>query len=306
MQKIMVVGPGGTGGFIAGQLSKYTSTEVTLVARGESLRAISKNGLTVITDEETYTTHPTLTTDAPATAGVQDAIILCTKSYGLKQALEQIRPCVGEHTLLLPLLNGISAYREICESLGTGVALSGCIYIFSQILAPGTIKRTGALCKIEFGIPAAVALPESASALCALLSEAHIPAFMPENYQGNLWMKWLLMLSNAQAASYFNMPIGPMREDPEKYAFVMALLDEALLVAAAEGVALPADARELTIGVISRLAYESTPSLSRDLNTPNKPTELDVFGGELLRLAKKHGLSLPCNEKLIAHFADRI
>ncbi|MDL2234996.1 2-dehydropantoate 2-reductase [Christensenellaceae bacterium OttesenSCG-928-L17] len=306
MQKIMIVGAGGIGGYLAGQLCRYTPAEVTLVARGASLEEIKSNGLTVLDCENSYTVHPALVTDNPEEAGVQDAVLLCTKSYGLEQAVKQVRPCVASSTLVLPMLNGISARRVASEILQTGIVLDGCIYIFSKIQSPGVIEKNSAMGRIEMGVPAGVAAPASLQALCDLINSAHIPCSIPEDLQSNMWMKWILMLSNAQGASYFNVPVGPLRDDPEKFAFVLRLLDEALLVAKAEGVRLPDNARQQTIDVVHSLAYESTPSLSRDLNTPGKPTELDIFGGELLRLGKKHHIPLPNMEQLMAHFADRV
>jgi ketopantoate reductase len=121
-----------------------------------------------------------------------------------------------------------------------------------------------------------------------------------------MWIKWLLMTSNAQGASYFNVTIGELREDKEKFSFVLSMMDEALAVAKAEKIPLDDDVREQLIKTIWTLAPQSQPSLSRDLYTPGKSTELDLFAGELKRLADKHHLPAPATEQMLMKFKDRL
>ncbi|MDL2257936.1 ketopantoate reductase family protein [Eubacteriales bacterium OttesenSCG-928-K08] len=308
--KIMIIGAGGVGGYIAGRLAYEFPNEITLIARGNQLEAIKKNGLTIIEDNnQGYSVHPALCTDEPEQAGLQDVIFVCTKSYGLDAAIEQIKPCIGPDTLLLPLLNGISARRVIRSHTKSGVALDGCIYIFSQIDAPGVIRKVGSVCKVFMGIAPEetnTKALETMRMLCDMLCAGGIDTKISGEVVTMLWQKWILMISNAQAAAYFNKPIGEVREDPEKFKFVLDLLEEALAVAKLENIELPLDVREQIKTTIFSLSYESTPSLARDLNTPGKATELDIFCGELIRLAKKHKIDAPNNQKILNRFADRV
>lgn len=303
--KILIVGAGGVGGCLAGCLCRHGGAEVSIVARGAHRDAIIKNGLTIIDDGTPYTVHPALCTEDPKDAGIQDAIFFCTKSYGLLDALLKVRPCVGENTLLIPLLNGISARRIISEELNRGIALNGCIYIFSRIEAPGVIEKAGSLCRIVFGSEEGKA-PQAAYDLCALLNESGVQAEISDDIRQVMWMKWLLMVSNAMAASYYNISVGELRDDPEKFKLVYELLDEALAVAAAEKVNLPADVKEQVIKTVMSLVYEGRPSLARDLYTPGKPTELSVFSGELCRLADLHGIAAPKSHMIVERFRDRL
>ncbi len=305
--KIMIVGAGGIGGYIAGMLCRKNS-DITLVARGAQLAAILEKGLTVIDGDMRFTVHPALCTDKPSEAGVQDAILICTKGYGLKEALDQIRPCVGPDTLLIPLLNGVNTHKRIAAQLNTGVALDGCIYIFSRIVAPGTIQKDGPLNRICMGIPgkSAAESPAMLTALRDMLTQSGVPAEIPDDIVREMWIKWTFICGNAQATSYYNVTIGQLRDDPEKWQFLTVLLDEILLVARAEGVHLPEDTKERNLAALRGMPYEAASSLSRDLNEPGKPTELDLFAGELCRMADKHGIDVPNNRRVLERFADRI
>lgn len=305
--KIMLVGAGGIGGYLTAKLCLQYAADITLIARGAQLQAIREKGLTLIEPGATNTVYPSMCTDKPEEAGIQDAIFFCTKSYGLKQALLQVAPCVGAHTLLIPLLNGISARNLIKEHLKAGIAMSGCIYIFSQIVEPGVIKQTGDVRRVCMGLSKSEGkAPEALYTLRDMLLNADVQAEIPADMDLVMWDKWLLMLSNAQAAAYFNVPIGQLRDSKEKYAFAMKLLDEALLVAQAEHVNLPPNTKAHIEETIASLAYESVPSMARDLNVPGKPTELSMFAGELCRRAALYGIDVPYNQTMLSKFADRL
>lgn len=94
---IMVSGIGGIGGYIASVLCAHES-DVTLVARRKRRQSLEKNGLilhSLLMGERVF--HPAVT-DTPASAGIQDMIFICTKTFSLVQALQDgcytvHRPC---------------------------------------------------------------------------------------------------------------------------------------------------------------------------------------------------------------------
>ncbi len=301
--KIMIVGPGGIGGFLCGMLARMQA-EVTLVARGRTLAAIEQNGVTIQRDSERFTVHPTVT-DLPEEFGVQDAIFLCTKAYDLYGAIEQIRPVVGPGTLVIPLLNGVSAPDTIASKLSEGIICGGSIYIYSRIDSPGVIIQSGDLNRVVVGIPGK-APTEALVGLAKLLTQAGVPCEASEDIRRDMWMKWSFILSNAQATSYYDMNVGQLREHPEGRKFLISLLEELVAVAKAEGIRLPDTLIADNIRTIDSMPYEGRSSLSRDLAEPGKNTELSLFAGTLVPLADKHGIQVPCNKKILEKFGDRL
>lgn len=305
MKRIMIVGVGGIGGLIGAKLMQNTDAAVTLIARGAHLQAIIENGLTFYDNEEKAVLRPALATDDPAKAGVQDVIFLATKSYGLSAAVRSIAPAVGEHTYVIPLLNGVDTSKRIMPLLDKGIVCDGLIYVFSRITAPGVIKKEGAMLKAIIGRP-----DDSADAgleeIAALLRQAQVPAEVPKSIRYEMWNKWSMMLCSAQTAAYYDKTIGQMREDEEARAFFMGVARELLQVAEAERVPLPSDQGERLMAKIMDMPYDSTPSLIRDLHEPGKPTELSVLGGELHALGLMHGIPTPLNDRVLEKYGDRI
>ncbi len=305
--KLMLVGAGGIGGFLAGMLGNG-GNDFTLVARGATLEAIKENGLTLFTPEEHIALKHVNCTDKPQDYGIQDAIIICTKGYGLDGALDIVRPCVNSETLIIPMLNGVNTHKRIASRLKNGIALDGCIYVFSRVLEPGVIEQTGSINRVCMGIPGVLKedSPKTLVKLCEMLNNSCVKAEIPDDIEREMWIKWSFICSNAQATSYFDVSVGELRDDPEKWEFLLGLLDEIQLVASKEGIILPSDLKEKNIEAFKQMAYESRSSLSRDLKEPGKPTELSLFAGELVRLAQAHSLDVPYNRRVLERFYDRL
>ncbi|MBI2978379.1 MAG: hypothetical protein HYY38_06065, partial [Rhodospirillales bacterium] len=73
--RIAVYGAGAIGGYIGVQLA-LAGNQVTLIARGEHLAAMKKNGLKLLIDGEERVARNCLCTDDPEEAGPQDFVIV--------------------------------------------------------------------------------------------------------------------------------------------------------------------------------------------------------------------------------------
>ena len=115
--KIVIAGIGGVGGYFGGLLARSyagnNDIEIYFIARGAHLNQIKNNGLKIIKGDIEFIAKPHLATDDPTEIGIADYIIVCTKNYDLEAILNQIAPCVGDNTVILPLLNGIIAVEKI-------------------------------------------------------------------------------------------------------------------------------------------------------------------------------------------------
>ena len=93
--KIVIVGLGGVGGYYGGLLArKYADNpdiEIFFIARGEHLNKVQKDGLTVITETETFD-MPILYLEAIKTNNVEPSISKeeLNKFYITKDNLEKI------------------------------------------------------------------------------------------------------------------------------------------------------------------------------------------------------------------------
>ena len=103
--KICIYGAGAIGGYLGVQLAR-AGADVSLVARGAHLAAMSANGLKLLIGDEEHVVHPRCT-DNPAELGPQDFVIICLKAHSITGVIEAMQPLLGPHTRIVTAVNGI-------------------------------------------------------------------------------------------------------------------------------------------------------------------------------------------------------
>ncbi len=103
--KICIYGAGAIGGMIGTKLA-LAGADVSVIARGQTLRIIQSHGLRVLTGEQTLTA-PVKAVAEPAALGVQDYVIIAVKAPALREVALRIRPLIGPNTTVVTAMNGI-------------------------------------------------------------------------------------------------------------------------------------------------------------------------------------------------------
>ena len=157
--RYMVIGAGGTGAPLGAFLAK-NGADVTLIARGAHLAAMQEKGLRFEqSDGETWTVPvKAFDMDGFLAAKAQgapspDVIFVCVKGYSLDDTIPFIRSAAGEKTVVIPILNIYGTGRTMQAQLPGLLVTDGCIYISSNLAAPGVIQRHGSIFRMIFGTP---------------------------------------------------------------------------------------------------------------------------------------------------------
>ena len=297
--KIVIVGLGGVGGYYGGLLAKYYATDPTIeiyfVARGEHLKKVKQNGLTVITETGTFVVRPTLATDNVSEIGIADYVILTTKSYDLDATVNQIKPCVGANTVILPLLNGADISSRIRVILPGTEVWDGCAYIVARLNEPGVVESSGNLHRLNFGYE-----NKSSDRLTGfekVLKDAGIDATFYVNIKSVIWNKFFFISSTASLTSYYDVSFGALLTDPDRKNTLISLMEEVILVANAEGADINANVIDKTIYQLEKLPFETTSSMHSDFQA-GRNTELQTLTGIVIELGKKHDISTPIYKKV--------
>lgn len=279
--KILVAGIGGVGGYFGGLLAQEyaqnNSVEIYFLARGAHLNAIRQNGLTITQGNTTFTVHPKLASDNANDFGKVDYVLLCTKAYDLNAVLLQIAPCVNEHTVILPLLNGVSHVEQIQSVYPNNLVLNGCVYIVARLTAPGSIANTGNIQRFFMGVDDTN--EPKAEALFHMVEQAGIDAHFSKNISRVVWEKFIFLSPIASLTSYYNASIGQILQDPEKTATLNALVDEVIALAHAKNINLPNDIKATTLKKYGALPFDTTSSMHSDFAAKKPFTEVDTLCG---------------------------
>src|SRR5450631_2663312 len=238
--RIAVVGAGGVSGGFGVALAK-AGADVTFIARGAHLAAIKSAGLKVTGARGDSHLLPARATDNPAEIGPVDIVLFCVKLWDIESAGERIKPLIGPDTGVIPLQNGIDAHERLLPILGASAVMCGVAQLSASITAPGVITQVGTFMRMVFG-ELDGKITKRGEDFLALCLKAGFEATLSQQILTDLWMKFILLASNAGMMSLARQPIGNLRDDPDMHPIFLAAYKEAADVGRAKGIALPSDA----------------------------------------------------------------
>jgi 2-dehydropantoate 2-reductase len=288
---------------LARKSAEDPDTEIYFVARGAHLKKVQESGLTVITEIGTFVAKPTLATDKVSEIGIADYVIMTTKSYDLEKTIHQIKPCVGEKTVILPLLNGIDNSTRIRALLPGIEVWNGCTYIVARLNEPGVVESSGNLHRFNFGYENKTS--ERLVTFEKLLKNAGIDATFYENILSVIWRKFFFISASASLTSYFNVSFGALLTDEIRKTTLIDLLEELLLVANSEGAGIDRSVITKVINQLEKLPFETTSSMHSDF-IAGKSTEVDTLTGIVVKLGQQHGIATPVYDKVYKELRARL
>ncbi len=295
--RIAIVGAGGIGGGYGAALAT-AGADVTFIARGAHLAAMKSKGLRVEGGRGETHVMPTQATDDPGTVGQVDIVLFCVKLWDVESAGRQIKPMMGEDTAVITLQNGIDSHERLIRILGKSAVMPGVANISATIAGPGVIRQTGTVMRMVFG---ELDGEKSARglALAAACAKAGIDGVLSEAILTDLWMKFVLLASNASMMALARLPIGPLRDDPDIAPCFVAAYEEVVAVGRAAGIALPADALERTLEFNRNAPAHLMASMGADLLRGSR-IELPWLSGKVIELGHKYGVPTPTHAFMYA------
>jgi 2-dehydropantoate 2-reductase len=296
--RIAIIGAGGVGGYFGGKLT-HGGLDVVFIVRGPTLQALRTGGLRVDSIKGDFVIERPNATDDPATVGRVDAVFVTVKAWQIEEAAAQIKPMIGDDTMVIPLENGIDAPDQLAAILGREHVLGGLCGIVSFIAAPGHIRHIGADPFVMFG-----ELDNRRTARVEQLRDdclrAGVQADIPADIHHALWSKFVFIAPMSGIGAATRMPIGVWRSMPETRELATHAIREIVALALARGVDLGGDAAvERTLARFDALNADATSSLQRDI-IDAKPSELDAQLGAVVRLGREAGVTTPVCEMLLA------
>lgn len=290
--KIGIIGSGGVGGYFGAKLA-HAGFDVTFLARGEHLKAMSKNGLIVKSILGDFNVTNLKVTNTITGMDKHDLIIICVKAWQVKEIRNELNNILHSESLILPLQNGVLATTELSEVIDKKYILGGLCRIISKIESPGVINHFGITPTIVFG-----ELDNSKSERINKIKEvfniAGIDSKISEDIQAELWKKFIAICVSGLLA-VTRSTYGELRELKETRQLMIGLLTEIYMLSQKIGIKIESDFVEKTVSFIDTFPYNSTSSLTRDV-WEGKPSEIEYQNGTVVRLGEKYGVETPINK----------
>jgi len=299
--KLLVMGSGGVGGYYGARFAEG-GHEVVFVARGRHKEAIAAEGLRVESERGDVTIRPATVTDDPATAGVCDVVLVCTKLWDLPAATEAVRPAVGPDTGVLALQNGVDKEQVLIDALGPDPVMGGTTQIAAAIAAPGVVRHTGTMATLIYGELDGRDSDRLRRFDAAAQAAPGFEAQRSDDVRLDIWKKFSFLAPFAGATAFHCSPIGPIRADAEKRALLDSLVAETVAVGRAAGVAYGPEREAEVMAFVDGLPEAMKASMLHDIEAGRR-TELDWLTGAVVRLGREHGVPTPKSAEVYAALA---
>lgn len=300
--RFVIYGAGAVGGVIGGRLHEG-GHDVTLVARGDHLRALQVHGLTLRSpDAEVTLPVPAVAAPAEARPEAGDVVVLATKSHHTAAAVTELATVAPPDIAVVCAQNGVENERLALRCFSRVYAMS--VMLPATHLEPGVVEASSSpvtglldLGRYPSGIDDTATAVAGALTAAGFVSEAR-PDIMRWKYR-----KLLLNLGNAVEAI-----TGSLGRDNPLLARVTAE-GEAVLAAAGIDCATSEEDVERRGDLVRlrpidgrrRPGGSTWQSLARGLGS----IETDYLNGEIALLGRLHGVPTPAND-LLQRLAGRL
>jgi len=313
--KICVIGAGPVGCFVAGHLAYAGLCEASLLARGEALAAIAREGVTV-TAPTGHFTAPVRVTDQAADLGVQDVIFVAMKPRPLAAALPQFAHLIGPDTVVVHPANGIPYWflhdldcpwrDQRIEAIDPGGGqwrtmdparvIGAVMWAGIRLTAPGQVMHDGGQAGCSLGEPGG-AVSDRVRAIADLMNRSGMLARVRSNIRGDIWMQATHNLCFNPVAALTHARMGDMAAQPGVVALLQAMVAEVDALAVRLGVFLPYSPERRISAALAASGHRM--ALLQDLEA-GRPLDWPSSAASLCALRDLVGLATPTLDAVLA------
>ncbi|MFJ4353413.1 ketopantoate reductase family protein [Pseudomonas sp. NPDC089428] len=289
--KIAVIGAGAMGSLFAARLID-ADAEVTLVDVDERLLdALRSHGLR-LEDEQGARVYWPQVARAEQLQGEVDAMLMLTKSYHTRQAMQASRHLLGQQTLVLTLQNGLDSVPVLREYVADRCLAIGMTLYPADVLAPGSVRSCGAG---EVRLRGLLPGPQQAGPLQALidcLRRGGMHCIEDPDIEVSIWEKVAFNTALNSLCALARESVGELGRCDRGREMALALVAEAAMIAASLGVALDPQRVTQTVQQAFVVHAGHKPSMLQDLEHGRR-MEIDALSGALLAHARRQGVRAP-------------
>jgi len=285
--RTLVYGAGAVGGYFGGRLVEG-GADVTFLARGRQLAALSATGLTLVSVDGDFFAR-VRTVARLADAPPPDLVLLCVKAHDTPAAARELARTLPKGALVVSLQNGVENPGILAEALGPDRVVAATVFIGARVAAPGIIHHTAA------GTMRCGRYPEGTAPHVTRVVEflqAHgLKAKESRAIRREMWQKLLWNAGFNGPSALTGAAVGAMIARPGILWLIRGLVAETAAVGRKAGVDLPDDAEARALSQTDGLSDFKT-SMLQDVEA-GRPVEREAFYGVVVREGERLGMETP-------------
>ena len=289
MQTVGIIGRGALG-VLFGQRLLENGADVRIIADQSRAEKYQKQGVTCngAPVNFRYVT--------PEKAEKVDLMIFATKEGGLRSAMETASGFIGEDTLILSVLNGVSSEETIAARFGEKNVLY-CTAQGMDAVKVGNALTYAHAGMIVLGEKQPCEITPRVQAVADFLNAHGVTAQPVGDMVRRQWGKLMLNVGINQTVMVFEGDYGTVQKPGKPRDIMIAAMREVQKLANLEGY--PIDDAEFDdwVKLADSLSPAGKPSMRQD-GEAHRKSEVELFAGTIIRRAARFGLDVPVNRWL--------
>lgn len=291
IKNISLIGLGAIGCAYGSKIYDMNPEAIKVIAGGERAKRYREDGFFINGKKYNFQYVTPEEKCEPA-----DLIIVAVKSNQLHKAIEDIKNHVGQNTIILSLLNGITSEEIIGRVFGMDKMLySLCVAIDAN--RDGNNINFSSYGNITFGEKNNTNYSQRVVAVKEIFEKAGIPYVIPEDMLHALWWKFMINVSINQCSAVLRAKYGVFQSNTEARNLMDSAMMEVVKLSEKTGVNLNNEDIKKWYEVLYNMNPNSRTSMLQDVESGRK-TEVDMFAGTVCGLGNKYKLDTPVNRTL--------
>ncbi|MGB9989160.1 2-dehydropantoate 2-reductase [Pseudoduganella rhizocola] len=311
--KVCIVGAGAIGGFVGTRLAAAGRAQVSALARGATLDALRTHGWRLRMDDGMVAAPLAAASASAAELGPQDLVVIAVKGPALGAIAQAIAPLLGEHTVVLPAMNGVPWWfgsgaaglpggplDSVDPGGRIGAAIPyqrvlGCVvHASASVAEPGLVQH-------KMGKGLIVGEPEGGASarsreVADLLSHAGFEVTLSPRIRYDIWYKlWGNMTINPVSAMT-GATADKLLDDPLVSGFCLAAMREAAAIGQRIGCGISETPEDRQL--VTRKLGAFKTSMLQDVEA-GRPIELDSIVGAAREIGQRVGVPTPNIDALL-------
>ncbi|MDG2027106.1 MAG: 2-dehydropantoate 2-reductase [Acidimicrobiales bacterium] len=274
---VTLIGPGAIGCAVAGALVGRDEVNVTIAAR-TAFDRLRVDGPPVPVDA------PVRAITDPAAAEVADVVLLVTKTHQTAGAAEWLRASCGPETVVAVLQNGIGHRELVGPLVGEAAVVPTIVFLPADRHSPG---------RVTVGLPATLQVPDDdpSRRIVDLFAGTYVNCTASADFHTTAWSKLVSNCGVGAVTTLTGTTNGILR-DPDARELCIAVMEEAIAVAIADGAALEAGVADALADIVIDRSAGHMSSQTTD-RLAGQPTEWEARQLEVVRRADQRGVAIP-------------
>lgn len=290
LKKTAIVGMGALGLLYGNQIQEGLGKDaVSFIVDKDRFERYKDKNFTICGEEKNFNI------ELSDNASPADLVIVAVKYNSLEAALDTMKNVIDEHTVIMSVMNGITSE----EIIGKRYGMENIIYTVAQgmdAMRFGDALNYTKMGELRIGVRAG-ADNTNLMKVVELFDAVKMPYTIDEDIIYRMWGKFMLNVGINQTCMMYETTYSGALSEGEANDTLIGAMNEVIEISHAEGVNLTENDLNYYIDILKTLSPDGVPSMRQD-GMAKRKTEVDMFAGTVIEIAKKHGIAVPINERI--------